>query len=855
MPNDPSSFVSIRGLSEADVQARLKTEGYNELPRPDRRTPLRIILEVLREPMLALLLGGGVIYLALGDLKEALILLAFATMSVLITVVQETRTERVLEALRDLTSPRALVIRDGERKRIAGREVVRGDFVVLAEGDRVPADAVLVQSHDLQTDESLLTGESVPVRKIAGADVAPSKGRRPGGDDLAYVFSGSLVVRGTGIGEVTTIGARSEIGKIGQSLSTLEVEPPRLQAQTRRLVRMFAMVGAAVSVLAVLLYGTLRGGWLDAVLAGIALGMSMLPEEFPVVLTVFMAMGAWRISRARVLTRRAAAIETLGSATVLCTDKTGTLTENRMSISELRLRSAKVFRPREASGAKLPEGFHDLVEFGLLASARDPFDPMEKAFHDLGRKQLAGTEHLHGPEWKLMHAYGLRPGLLAMSHVWQAPDGRQGFVIAAKGAPEAIADLCHLSAADLAALTQSVEAMAAEGLRVLGVARASFAGQTWPDSQHDFTFEFLGLVGLADPLRASVPDAVSECRSAGIRVVMITGDYPATARAIARQAGLDAKDVLVGEELEKLSEAELAQRVRTATVFARIMPEQKLHIVNALKANGEIVAMTGDGVNDAPSLKAAHIGIAMGGRGTDVAREASSIVLLDDDFGSIVKSVRLGRRIYDNLRKAMGFIFAVHVPIAGLALLPLVFGLPILFGPMHIAFLEMVIDPVCSLVFEAETEEDDVMRHPPRDPNEPLFSGPLIGWSILQGAFAFVLVAVIFVVALGRGMPEAEVRALAFISLVVTIVSLIFVNRSFSASLVTALRRRNPAFVLVLLAVTTMLGLTLLWPFASGLFRFGPLHLDDLALTLCAGVLVLVVLELLKPLWRERLRA
>ncbi len=551
MPNDPSSFASIRGLSEADAQARLKTEGYNELPRPDRRTPLRIIVEVLREPMLALLLGGGVIYLALGDLKEALILLVFATMSVVITVVQETRTERVLEALRDLTSPRALVIRDGERKRIAGREVVRGDFVVLAEGDRVPADAVLVQSHDLQTDESLLTGESVPVRKIARGDVAPLKGRRPGGDDLPYVFSGSLVVRGTGIGEVIAIGALSEIGKIGQSLSTLETEPPRLQAQTRRLVRMFAMVGGAVSVLAVLLYGTLRGGWLDAVLAGIALGMSMLPEEFPVVLTVFMAMGAWRISRARVLTRRAAAIETLGSATVLCTDKTGTLTENRMSIAELRLKSGEIFRPREASGAKMPEDFHDLVEFGLLASARDPFDPMEKAFHDLGREQLAETEHLHGSEWKLVHAYGLRPDLLAMSHVWQAADGRQEFVIAAKGAPEAIADLCHLSAADLAALTQSVDAMAAEGLRVLGVARASFAGQTWPDSQHDFAFEFLGLVGLADPLRPSVPDAVSECRSAGIKVVMITGDYPATARAIARQAGLDAEDLVTGEELEQ----------------------------------------------------------------------------------------------------------------------------------------------------------------------------------------------------------------------------------------------------------------------------------------------------------------
>ena len=851
--NAPASFAPIRGLSEADVQARLRTEGYNELPRPDRRTPLRIVLEVLREPMLALLLGGGAIYLVLGDLKEALILLAFATMSVVITVVQETRTERVLEALRDLTSPRALVIRDGARIRIAGREVVRGDFVVLAEGDRVPADALLVQSHDLKTDESLLTGESVPVRKIADGS-APGKDHRPGGDDLPYVFSGSLVVRGAGMGEVIATGALSEIGKIGQSLATLETEPPRLQAQTRRLVRVFATVGGAVSVLAVVLYGTLRGGWLDAMLAGIALGMSMLPAEVPVVLTVFMAMGAWRISRARVLTRRAAAIETLGSATVLCTDKTGTLTENRMTIAELRIKNGTTFRPSELSGAKMPESFHDLVEFGILASARDPVDPMEKAFHNLGREQLAETEHLPGFGWKLLRTYGLRPGLLAMSHVWQATDCRQEIVIAAKGAPEAIADLCHLDASDRAALTQSVDAMAAEGLRVLGVARASFAGQVWPDSQHDFAFSFVGLVGLADPLRASVPDAVSECRSAGIKVVMITGDYPATARAIARQAGLDAEDLVTGEELDQLSEAALAQRVRTATVFARIMPEQKLRIVNALKANGEIVAMTGDGVNDAPSLKAAHIGIAMGGRGTDVAREASSIVLLDDDFGSIVKSVQLGRRIYDNLRKAMSFIFAVHVPIAGLALLPLLFGLPILFGPVHIAFLQMVIDPVCSLVFEAETEEDDVMRRAPRAPDAPLFSGPLIGWSLLQGAFAFGLVACIFVVAFRRGMPEEEVRALAFFSLILTIVSLIFVNRSFSASLVTAFHRPNPVLALVLLAVTTMLGLTLLWPVARDLFRFGPLHVNDLALTLGAGVFVLVVLEVLKLLctgWRQ----
>ena len=350
----PASPTAIDGLGEAEALQRLKTEGPNELPQPDRRTPLRIAIEVLREPMLALLLVGGIIYLMLGDLKEAIILVAFATMSILITVVQETRTERVLEALRDLTSPRALVIRGGQRRRIAGRDVVRGDLIVLSEGDRVPADSILLQSHDLQADESLLTGESVPVRKIARGGCAAHSPRRPGGDDLPEVFSGSLIVRGTGLAEVTATGVKSEIGKIGQALRALETEPPRLQAETRRLVRLFALVGVAVSVLAVLLYGLMRGGWLDAILAGIALGMSMLPEELPVVLTVFMAMGAWRISLARVLTRRAAAIETLGSATVLCTDKTGTLTENRMSIVELRPGNGEIYRARENSEAKMP---------------------------------------------------------------------------------------------------------------------------------------------------------------------------------------------------------------------------------------------------------------------------------------------------------------------------------------------------------------------------------------------------------------------------------------------------------------------------------------------------------------------
>ncbi|MBI5262978.1 MAG: cation-translocating P-type ATPase [Bradyrhizobium sp.] len=826
----------MRGLTAAQARARLVAEGFNELPQTGRRPVLRLILDVLREPMLLLLLAGSVIYFVLGDHGEALLLGLFATASIAITTVQEARTERVLESLRDLTSPRALVIRDGERVRIAGREVVRGDLIVLSEGDRVAADAVVVRCDDLLTDESLLTGESVPVRKVAAAAERPQAAAQAGGDDLPFVFSGTLVVRGTGLAVVTATGVRTEIGKIGQSVSMLETETPRLQLQTRRLVTVFSILSGTVTVLSIALYGLYRGGWLDAFLAGIALGMSMLPEEFPVVLTVFLAMGAWRISQARVLTRRASAIESLGAATVLCTDKTGTLTQNRMTVARLVLPDGTAYAPERDLPADPPPAFAALVEAGILASAPEPFDPMEKALHALGP---TGVERI------LAQTYGLRSDLLAMSNVWRHSD-HDALTIAAKGAPEAIGELCRLSSAELQDLKKEVEVLAAQGLRVLGVAHAVSHGSDLPDSQRAFSFSFCGLIGFADPLRSEVADAVAECRSAGIKVVMITGDYPATALNIATQAGLSPEHTLTGPELARIGDAELVRAAQSRTVFARITPDQKLRIVNVLKGAGDIVAMTGDGVNDAPSLKAAHIGIAMGGRGTDVAREASAIVLLDDDFGSIVKAVRLGRRIYDNLRKAMSFILAVHVPIAGLALLPLVTGLPVLFGPVHIAFLEMIIDPVCSLVFEAETEEHDVMQKPPRSPVEPLLPRALILWAGLQGLLAFVLTGAILVTSAHVGMPDAEVRALVFFSLVFIIVSLIFVNRSFSSSLTEAFTRPNPMLIVVVVFVTAILTLTMLWPAAADLFRFGPLHSDDLAITVASALIALVLLELSK---------
>ncbi|WP_408589445.1 cation-translocating P-type ATPase [Novosphingobium sp.] len=822
------------GLTSAEAAARLASDGPNEIARAGRRSVLRIALGVLREPMLLLLLLGGGAYLLLGSLTEALILLAFATFSIAVTVVQEARTEHVLEALRDLSAPRALVIRGSARLRVAGREVVRGDLIVLEQGDRIAADARLVEAHDLQADESLLTGESLPVDKVAAKEGLDDTAPRPGGEGLPFLYSGSLVTRGSGIARVLATGPRTEIGRIGQSLAGLETEAPRLARETTRIVTWCAVGGGAVALSVVLLFGLLRGGWIEAVLAGIAIGMSMLPEEFPVVLTVFLAMGAWRIGKVGVLTRRAAAIETLGSATVLCTDKTGTLTENRMSVAALWLPSGEAFALK--AGVAVPEGFQALIETGALASAETPNDPMEIALL-CARGTDAPLSETHG---NLVQAYALRPDLLAMSNVWD--DGAE-LRLSAKGAPEAIAGLCRLSQADHAAMKAAVEAMAERGIRVLAVATAAPQDRNWAKSQQDYHCTLTGLTGLADPLRASVPAAVAECRSAGIRVVMITGDHAATARAIAIEAGIADGDVLTGDDLAALDDAELAQRLKTVTVFARIMPEQKLRIVQAFKAAGEIVAMTGDGVNDAPSLKAAHIGVAMGQRGTDVAREAAAIVLLEDDFGAIVQAVRLGRRIYDNIRKAMAFIFAVHVPIAGLALIPLLFGLPLLFGPIHIALLEMVIDPVCALVFEAEEDEADIMARPPRAPDEALFSLRMIAWSVFQGGAALAMLAAVLFVETANDMPETELRALMFFALIAAVLALTFVNRSFSASLGQALLRPNPALRVVLLAIVAITGAILFIPAAQTLLKFGTIAWGDMALAVGLGALLLALLE------------
>jgi Ca2+-transporting ATPase len=838
---DKFDETDLQGLTEQEALEYLAEDGYNELPSTKKRTFLHILLEVVREPMFLMLIACGLLYLFLGDRAEALMLMGFVVVIIGITFYQEQKTERALEALRDLSSPRALVIRDGKQQRIAGREVVREDIILLSEGDRVPADAVLLTGTNVNVDESLLTGESVPVRK------RPWDGRlemsRPGGDDLPFIYSGTLVIKGHGIAEVRTTGPRTEIGKIGKALQILQPEDTNLQKQTSRIVRNFAIVGLSLCAIVVVVFSLTRGDWLNGFLAGITLAMATLPEEFPVVLTIFLALGAWRISLRHVLTRRVHAVEMLGAATVLCVDKTGTLTLNRMTVT--RLSVGKEMLDVDGKQMSLPELFHQIVEYSILSSPADPFDPMEKAMKELGGRTLLNTEHIH-KNWELVREYPLSENLLAMSHVWRSPEG-QDYVIAAKGAPEAIADLCHFSPERTEALRNEINEMADRGLRVIGVAQAAFQVSSLPEGQHDFDFEFIGLIGLADPVRPEVAGAVKECYTAGIRILMITGDYPGTATNIARQIGLKPDNqIITGTELDEMDDEELKERIKTVCIFARAVPEQKLRIVTALKANGEVVAMTGDGVNDAPALKAAHIGIAMGGRGTDVARESAALVLLDDNFASIVQAVRTGRRIFDNLKKAMAFIFSVHIPIAGMSLIPVLFNWPLALFPVHILFLELIIDPACTIVFEGEEDEPDIMQRPPRKLEEPLFGRAMILSGLIQGLGILAVVVTIYAVMLNRGYGESVARMLAFVCMVIGNLGLIFANRSWKYSILKTIRIPNKALWWVTGGAAIFLTLVLSIPFLRDLFKFATLNRWETVLIAFSGLASVLIAESVK---------
>lgn len=832
-----------QGLGEEEARLRLQKDGFNELPSAGARSIWKLIWGVLSEPMFILLVSCAVLYLILGDLQEALVLAASVVIVMVIELVQERKTERALEALKNLSSPRALVIRDGARIRIPGREVVVDDLILLAEGDRVPADAFILENNLLNIDESLLTGESVSVRKR----LWDKKENPPaaGGDDLPAVYSGTLVVSGTGIAQVYATGSNTELGKIGKSLQSVREEETRLSRDTAKLVKSFALVALAICLVVIVVYYLSRGKLVDSILTGLTLAMSVLPEEFPVVLTVFFALGAWRMSKKNVLTRRTQAIENLGSATVLCTDKTGTLTYNRMTVQKVWSPDGESDLAGNSASPLLARNLETLRHC-VLGSMADPFDPMEKAIHSALEKTDQNL-YAEASKLSLVKEYPLSDQLRAMTNVWKNSSDPQ-LTVSVKGSPEAVIGLCKLDFSTSDAMMDQVARMADDGLRVLAVASAEAAPDALPQEQTGFAFRFLGLVGLADPIRETVPLAVQECYRAGIRVIMITGDYVGTARAIGKQIGLrHLENVISGAELTGMSDEVLRDRARNVSIFARVVPEQKLRIVQALKANNEVVAMTGDGVNDAPALKAANIGISMGQRGTDVAREASAIVLTNDDFSSIVSAVRMGRRIYDNLRKSFVYVFSLHVPIAGMSLIPAMLAdHPLVFFPVHIAFLELIIDPACSIVFEMEEEDADIMKRPPRSPEEPMFGKKMLGIGLAQGFGVLAVLALLYFLGFSRGLPPEHLRSWVFTTLVFSNIILISTNRSWSKNLAQIFRTPNKAMTFLVLGVVALVVLMNRVPAVTNIFHLHPLNWLELLLCLGVGTASVLWFEIYK---------
>ena len=856
-PPVATTSPSLPGLTEAEAARRLAL-GANELPSPGARGFLDILRNVLSEPMFLMLLVAAALYLALGDPHEGAALGVFACLTVGLVILQEVRGERALTALRDLSAPTARVRRDGRDRVIPAREVVPGDLLVVEEGERIAADAVLRTNHALVVDESLLTGEGVPVRKVA-EPAAAFADVRPGGDDRPELYAATLAVSGRGLAEVARTGAGTVVGAIGASLASIDETATTLQGAIAGLVRVFAIFGALASLALVVLVHMTGGSWIEGILAGLALAMAMLPEEFPMALAIFVALGAERLARIQVLTRRPAIIETLGAATVLATDKTGTLTANRMELAAVACDDDDA-RLDDADAPPLSAGLARVLAVAARASRADGFDPIDRALVTAADARLDGP--VHPADHGLEADYAVAPGLLAMTRLWRGSDGSS--LVATKGAPEAVARLCGLGESETAALLARVERLAASGLRVLAVAEGRWDASPAPAHQTSFALDLVGLVGFADPLRPTVPAAIAEAHRAGIRVVMITGDHPETARAIATRAGIGRGidrpvgiaegpvAVLTGPEIAAMDDAALAAAARSIDVYARVMPSEKLRLVRALQAAGEVVAMTGDGVNDAPALEAAHCGIAIGPRATDVAKEAADIVLLDEDFGHIVAGVRLGRRIFDNLRKVMIYIAAIHVPIAGLALLPVIFGAPPVMLPLHVVLTEMVIDPICSLAFENEGEEPGIMTRPPRALDEPFVGLRQLLWGLAQGVGVLLACLGVHAWTLRSGLGADTARTLVFVALTTGNLALVQVNATAGLTLVRLFRRGSLVSWAITAAAATALATVIVVPYLRDLFRFALPDPASFAIAVAAGLAAPLAFDFLKPLMRRR---
>lgn len=818
------------GLTTTEAEKRLEMYGTNELVPEKKSSFFMKILEVLKEPMFMLLIAASVIYFILGEPRDGAIMLIFVMFVIGIDVVQEWKTDKTLNALRDLSSPHATVIRDGKEELILSKFIVPGDVVKISEGEKVPADGNLIKLNDLCVDESSLTGESQGVWKTLNDEKDEYwKTNR--------CYAGTVVTQGSGYIEADKTGLNSEYGKIGANVAAVTKQKTPLQKQTSVLVKYSAILGAILfSLVCVITFFNvheypMKHRIIESVLSGITLAMALIPEEFPVVLTVFLSLGAWRLAKKSSLIRRLPSIETLGCVSVLCVDKTGTLTKNQMEVTD-----AFTFNSDK----------HRLC--GILGKACEinPYDPMEKAM--LAYCENNGLSSADLFDKKLYMEYPFTNQTKRMGHVWEIDE--ETAVVTAKGSPETIFELCSLAETDKLLLEKTQYEFASRGLRVIAVASAEMNKKEIPGDMAELKLELTGLVGLADPPKEAVPHAIKECRKAGIRVVMITGDNGITATSIARQIGFtDYEEVITGAEIDNMTDEELKERLPHVSIFARVVPEHKMRIVKCFKELGHIVAMTGDGVNDAPALKYADIGVAMGGRGTEVAREASDMVLLDDNFTTIVETIKDGRRIYDNILKAVSYIISIHIPIALAALLAPLLDIPpecIMFLPLHVVLMELVIDPTCSIVFERQQPEPNIMRRNPRNPITPLVTKGIFLKSVFQGLCMFAASFGIYYFTLKTNGNAALARSMGIAVLIISNLLLVYVNSSDNFALTTFITGfKNKIMMAVNGGIVAMLIVIIFTPL-SGFLKLQTLTLKQFFICFAVSCVAVLWYEVVK---------
>ena len=826
---------SFTGLSSAEAKRLQDEYGKNELTAQKKESFIKKLIHIILEPMFLLLIVAAVIYFILGEPRDGAIMLIFVIGIISIDVIQEWKTDKTLNALKDLSAPHAKVIRDGVEITIASSDLVPGDLMIIQEGVKIPADGVVIKCNDLCVDESSLTGEAEGVWKVTSDNIVSTDSywRKD------YCYAGTLVTQGTASVLVDKIGANTEYGKIGANIASAPNEDTPLQKQTGNIVKVSAGIAAVLFVLVgILTYfnipdHTFKARIIESILSGITLAMAIIPEEFPVILIVFLSMGAWRLAKKQSLVRKLPSVETLGAVSVLCVDKTGTITMNQMTVENVW---------------SINEDTHSLIETMGLGCETDAYDPMEKAMLRYCENNGISKEDLFSGE--LIAEYAFTNELKMMGHVWR----RKGeIIIAAKGSPERILTVCDISDKDRALTEQKVSEMSSEGLRVIAVATVKLqSNNDIPDKITDCSLTFLGLIGLTDPPRESVKDDIAVCNRAGIRVVMITGDNGITASSIAKKIGMPNSDhIITGDMLNEMSDLELQEKVKDVSIFSRVVPEHKMRIVKAFKENGEIVAMTGDGVNDAPALKYADIGIAMGKRGSEVSREAADIILMDDNFTTIVETVKDGRRIYDNIRKAVGYVFTIHIPIAFAALLAPLLGIApaaMLLLPLHVVLLELIIDPTCSLVLERQPAEDDIMDRKPRSPNEKLLNAKVLTKSIVQGFVIFIASFGTYYTILGNNSDNAPLaRAMGISIIMISNLFLVQVNSSDNDFVFKSIAKLWSDKVIWALNIFTIFGLLIiLYTPVNRFLKFAPLSITQLFSVIGISAVAVLWYELVK---------